>query len=167
MQELDASHDREADALVQGAPPWQAVLVGLVVDFGGTFAISFVAVIGLVAYLAANGVNPDGIEQRLAALDNTHPISLALSGVGLGVSVLAGYVGARMVKRDELFWGMVQAGITTAIGILLGGGSGPIATTVLMALVGFAAVTIGAAFGAQHNQGLRARAEGEEFFSAQ
>jgi hypothetical protein len=87
---------------------FKAVLVGLLVDTIGTLVIASV----LVATLAAKGLPQAEIMVRLHSLNGL----LLMLILGLGFTVLGGYVTGRTAKQAELLNGAAVA----AAGIILG-----------------------------------------------
>lgn len=156
-----ASPATNEPALTQraGVRPWVAVLAGLAIDFAGTIAISIGVSIAAAIYLATRGVGPGTMEGRLTEMLTTGVWSYVLSALGLLVSVLAGYVAARMVKRNELRTGVIQGAIATLLGSLAVGSSNNVPLFILLMLVSFAAVVSGAALGARHNRAVQATAQ--------
>jgi hypothetical protein len=131
--------------------PILAVLAGLLVDFGGTMLATVVIGIVYAVTLASRGMPP---EQTVEAVTRAEPFSgygLLTSIVGASLSVLGGYVCARIARRNERRVAAVQALLVSVLGALGGGATlGPLAHAGLVLLT-FASVMAGGELGRRHN----------------
>lgn len=138
--------------------PIRAVLVGLAIDLGGT------ALLGLVLQVvyAMQVGTPDMTESQLHdALENVPPDSgVMIAGHLLGalLSVAAGYVCARIVRRDEYRVGAIMAGAALLLGMMLYPDDQPVDMTLLLILCDVACNMLGVKYGAEHNRRLEAPA---------
>jgi hypothetical protein len=104
--------------------PVKAVLIGALVDTGGTIIAVALVSIAYGIQLGLSGMPPADMAQAFENLPwNSWP---SLAGVVMGSlsSVLGGYVCARIVRRQEYRWAGVLSLISVALGFLLGGESG-------------------------------------------
>src|SRR5215510_393560 len=114
------------EATVQDLPSkpgsaFKAIALGLVVDVGGSLiaAVILAAIYG--AALAATGVPREDIAAAMQASTTDSWFFYVGSLVGLGFSVLGGYVCARIARRSEMKLGAILAALSAISGFLLGG----------------------------------------------
>jgi hypothetical protein len=72
--------------------------------------------------------------------------------VGLGFSVLGGYVCARVARRSELKLGGMLAAVSAVLGILLSAEHYELGTLLSLTLAGIGAVLVGARLGYAKNR---------------
>ena len=75
-----------------------AIVLGFVVDVGGTMLFSLVAATVASILLVSGGTAPEGLA---AALEESGTFKLVSLGGGLACTVLGGYVAARFANRSE------------------------------------------------------------------
>lgn len=146
-------------AAVRDGPPGagsviKAVTFGLLADIGGTFAATMVLMVAYGIVLGASGAS----FEEISAVDLTSTDSWLFwvgGAVGLGFSVLGGYVCARIAKRNEMKLGAVTATISAAIGLLLAADQYQLGTNLSMTLAAIIAVMVGARLGYWKNRGTR------------
>lgn len=120
----------QAPAVDLTAPPeprqpgatWKAVLLGLLIDIGGSVAFSTLLALGFGIALSLGGLPPTQLEGEIQRLQQ--PFSgfwLTCIAVGLGFSLLGGYVCARIAHRPTLRPVCVLAACSFVFGALLGG----------------------------------------------
>lgn len=128
-----------------GAAPWKGILLGLVVDMGGTILWSIVVVVTVSIWQRSTGADP-GLPD--AALDNPSPFSplgLALEIPGLFLSWLGGYTCMRLVRRETIGCGIVLALLSAGLGgwiVSRDGASG--SSELVVTLISFVATLVGA-----------------------
>ncbi|MFZ5549664.1 MAG: hypothetical protein ACOZJX_13285 [Pseudomonadota bacterium] len=134
--------------------PWKAIGWGLLVDIGGTMVLGTVFAIVAGVVMAAQGYPVEEVEAAFSGPVFDSWVSAGAMLLGLGCSVAGGYVGARIVRRQELKFAAIQAVLANVLGLLLA--SGPDAADdrpfVLLA-VSFVAVMAGAVWGQFRNRG--------------
>jgi hypothetical protein len=143
------------DAPPAAGSPVKAVTLGLVADIGGTLAG---AVVFMVIYGIVLGVSGASAEEITAATDFTSTDSwqfYVTTLIGLGFSVLGGYVCARIARRNEMQLGAVLAVLSAAIGVLLGGDQYQLGTLLSVTLASIGAVMVGARLGYAKNRGTK------------
>ena len=124
--------------------PLIAVLVGLVVDIGGTLLTNPVIGVAYATHLAASGMQPEQIVQVGRPLAD-NPVFTAIEvAVGLGFSVLGGYLCARIVGRDEYRWATVMAVLELLVGLAFTGEDHAIGFELAMFVLSCCAVLSGA-----------------------
>ena len=94
----------------------KAVLVGLAVDIGGTFAASFMMslLVGIAVGMAGGGVS-----ETAALFAEPGLLKTAMIVIGAGFTVLGGYVAARIANRTELNVALIFGLCSLAAGELL------------------------------------------------
>ena len=132
--------------------PLKAVVIGAVVDFGGTMVASVVFFMLFGVYLAATGTPPDRAASEYGAVGFDSPIGLILNIVGCMFSVLGGFVCARIAKHAEYRLGAILAAVSVALGFLLGGETVANGVGLVTSLLTVASVMVGAHLGAQKNR---------------
>jgi hypothetical protein len=126
------------DLPAKAGSAFKAVAFGFAADIGGTL----LAAVVLVVVLGASGASADD------------PWLFYVGAlVGLGFSVLGGYVCARIARRDEMKLGAILAGLTALVGILLSGEAYQLGTLASLTLAGIGAVMVGARLGYAKNRG--------------
>jgi hypothetical protein len=143
------------------APPRSAVvgvLVGLAVDVGGTIVAGIVLGIVYAVMLAARGMGPEQIQTTLTEIDPRSGYFLVSGIVGLGFSLLGGYVCARLVRRDERRVTAIMGGLSALSGVALGGSAIGGWLNAAMVAVTFAAVVAGGELGRRRNLALASKA---------
>jgi hypothetical protein len=144
---------KDAPAAVGSA--FKAVTLGLVADIGGTFAVT---VVFLLLYGMVLGVSGASVEEILATVDFTSTDSwqfYASTALGLGCSVLGGYVCARVARRDEMKLGAITALLSAALAMFLGAGTHELGTFLSMTIAGIGGVLVGARLGYWKNRGTK------------
>lgn len=123
--------------------PVKAVVVGVSIDILGTLIISFIGSIIFGVMLLWQDLTPEQIETYLLQLTPTSVFSIVLMVLGTLMSVLAGYVAARIVNYMEYKTALMVGVISSLIGILLSFGySSPwlslfsVLSTVIAVLIG-------------------------------
>jgi hypothetical protein len=128
-----------------------AVLAGLGVDIGGSLVVGIVIGIVQAATLSARGMDPRQIQTEMTELDPSSAYFFLNSLVGLGFSMLGGYVCARMARRDERRLTAIMAGVNSVLGLSLGGLRLGVALNVLMIVLTFASTMSGGQLGRRRN----------------
>jgi hypothetical protein len=131
--------------------PVVGVLTGLAIDVGGTIVAGIVLGIVYAVVLAARGMGPEQIQTTLTDVDPSSGFFLLSGVVGLGLSVLGGYVCARMVRRDERRLAAIMGGLSAASGVALGAVTLVTWLSVGLLVVSFAAVMAGGELGRRRN----------------
>jgi hypothetical protein len=140
--------------------PVRAIVIGLVVDLGGSIVLYLLLMILYAASLQHAGMSP---EQLKASMDHIPPNSwAAVTGLLLGacLDVFSGFICARIAQRDEWRVGGTLAGISAMCTLMLsdaGDATGMELTLLLTACT--AACTL---LGVKYGRGLNQRA-GEAF----
>lgn len=102
----------------------KAVLLGLLVDVGGTLVAALV-LFTLNALLAGGVGAVRGVTPDLERLPESPWFLAQTVVVGTGFSLLGGYVAGRLAPGAERLNGAVFAVLTTSLGLLLPEGEGP------------------------------------------
>lgn len=133
----------------------KAVVLGLLVDLGGTTLMSALASFAYGVYLAANGSTPDQIGAAMAGLGPDSALGVGLSIVGCLFSVLGGFVCARIAKHFEYRLGAIMSAVSLALGALLVDASTHPAIAAISLLATVAATMAGIHIGVLRNRRAR------------
>lgn len=133
-----------ADQAPLPGSPVKAIVLGMLVDIGGTVVVGSVFSIVYAIVLAQQGMNQEQVMEAMQDAPILSAYGLISTALGLGFSVLGGYVCARIVKRSELRTAAIMAAISTVLGLLLSGGETSAPKVVTLLLLGIAAVMVGA-----------------------
>jgi hypothetical protein len=125
------------------ARPITGVVVGAIVDLGGTILAAIVLAVAYTAYLAAQGAAPEQIEQTLATAPAGSAYFNIATAIGLFFSALGGYVCASYTREHVYRAGLVLAMLVCVIGFLIGGGQHSQLFDTIVVAVTFAAVMFG------------------------
>jgi hypothetical protein len=128
----------------------KAIVVGALVDIGGSVAASILLMLAYGLVLAANGESFEAIESLGGLRPDSWPW-IASSAIGLGFSVLGGYACARIARHRELLLGAILAVISTSFGLLVGASYYSAAVNFLLAAGSVASIMAGAWFGRLRN----------------
>lgn len=101
----------------------KAVAVGSLIEIVGTFVAGLIVVIVYGIHLASQGMSPQEMQSRLVEFDPWSGYVLASVLLGMLVSVLAGYVCARIANTTSYRSAYIMSGISCALGMLSGIGS--------------------------------------------
>jgi hypothetical protein len=129
------------------AGPVKSVLTGLAVDIGGSIGIGIVLTIIFGIIEAGKGKNAAQIEEALRHPPIDSWFSILGIGLGLAMSVLAGYVCARMSQRTDYRLGFILAGCSTLAGMMVGYDTYELGTNIVLVSAGIGAVLAGTAIG--------------------
>ncbi len=143
---------RLADQMPRAGSPLKAVILGLLVDVGGSIAAGVLMTAAYAASLASSGVGPDGITQALEHLPGDSWLSIAGMVIGGLFSVLGGYVCARVARRSEFALGAVLGALSIGFGIWAGAGRHSVWFEAVLSLLTFLAVMFGVRLGAARNE---------------
>ena len=131
--------------------PITGVILGLLVDIGGT-VIASMLIGGLFAVFMAQSGMP--AEEIFAALSDTRfasPLFVVSTIAGAALSVLGGYVCQRIARRSNYHLALVLAGLSTAIGLAMSWTTYSALGHVLLTLLNVASVLLGTRLaGRQH-----------------
>jgi hypothetical protein len=134
----------------RGAPV-KGMILGLVVDIGGSVIASFVLFFVWAIWLGASGMEADAIAKELSQPDPVSTLSFASYAVGGAFSWFGGYVCARVALETELRCAAVVATISTLVALAMGAGL-PFGLYVMLAALSFGAVMLGGWMGLQQNR---------------
>jgi uncharacterized membrane protein len=130
---------------VAGGSPVKAVIVGVVVDIVGTIIISLIGSMAFGLYLVlGQGFSPERLENYLAGISPLSPFTIVLTILGLLMSALAGYICARIVRRDEYRYAAIVGLLSALLSILMSFGYYSFWLSVFSALTTLGAALAGA-----------------------
>jgi hypothetical protein len=132
--------------------PLRAIVVGLVVDLGGSVVLSLLLMIVYAASLQHAGLSPEQLKAAIEHIpSNSWPAVLELV-LGSLLDVFSGFVCARIAQRDEWRVGATLAAISTLCAALLGdGGDSTDELTLLRAACTLACTLLGVKYGRESN----------------
>ena len=96
--------------------PVKAIIIGLVVDISGSLVSAFILAIAYSVLLTSRGWSPEEIEYHLTNLDTYSTFSIITMIVGGIMTVLGGYVCARIVNYSEYKFAFIFGFISAAFG---------------------------------------------------
>lgn len=139
--------------------PIIAVLAGLAVDIGGSLLASILIGIAYAAILASQGMSPEEIGATLTEPDPSTRYFVFSVVVGLGFSLLGGYVCARIARRQERRWATILGLLSGVIGLSMVSDRLEIGVNLGLSLLSIAIVVLGGELGRRRNVAI-ARAAG-------
>lgn len=110
----------EATKNLKKGSPVKAIIIGLLVDIIGSFVLVFILGIIYSVVLASQGLAPEEIEHRLTNLDPYSTFSLICMFFGGLMTVIAGYLCARIVNYSEYKFAVILGFISAMIGFMAG-----------------------------------------------
>jgi hypothetical protein len=143
------------DLPVRPGSAFKAIAVGLAVDIGGSLLATMILALIYGAVLGASGAKAEEIAAAMGAGATDSWFFYAATLVGLGFSVLGGYVCARIARRAELRLGAILAALSTLIALMLGAEQQELGIFLSLTLAGIGAVLAGARLGYTKNRGSR------------
>lgn len=142
---------RVADRPPEKGSPLKAVLLGLAVDWGGTFLTGLVLSIVYAVTLASSGATPEQIGAAMNNIPEDHWLVVLGTVAGTLCSFLGGYVCARVAKHMEFALGAVLAVLSILLGFVLGFDQHSFLVLLGLSAVSFLAVMFGVRLGAARN----------------
>lgn len=127
--------------------PVKAVLLGLAIDVGGSVLLGVVLAMAYAFSLAAKGLSENEIKQAMETLSNDSWMSIVGLLAGSGLSVLAGYVCARVSGRQDYKLGFVLGALSATSGMLLSFGAYSFMTGAALSGLTVLAVLLGTRLG--------------------
>ena len=109
----------EKKKLKKGSPV-KAIVIGVVVDIGGSIVLGIILVMIYSVLLASEGLSPKEIEYQLTNLDPHSTFSIISMIVGGLVTVFAGYLCARIANYSEYKFTFILGCISAAFGLMVG-----------------------------------------------
>ena len=145
------------DASVHDLPskpgsPFKAVAMGLLVDIGGSLIGTIILAVLYGIALGAAGAKREEIAAAMQASATDSWFFYASTFVGLGFSVLGGYVCARIARRSEVKLGAILAALSAIAGLAFAGDGVELGTLLSLTLLGIGAILVGARLGIAKNR---------------
>jgi hypothetical protein len=139
--------------------PVRAVIVGLVLDLGGSVILNLLLTALYAAWLQATGLSTEEIDEAMRHIPPDSWAAIAGVVLGAGLDVLSGFVCARIVQRNEYRIGGVLAAISAACTLLLDdAGDAMQDITLLLSLCTAACTLLGVKYGRELNVKMKAAA---------
>ncbi|HEX2825212.1 MAG TPA: hypothetical protein VHP37_02590 [Burkholderiales bacterium] len=127
--------------------PVKAVLAGLAIDVGGSLLVGVLMTILYAGSLASRGMSDDEIAAALAKAPDDPAIFIVGSLAGGALSLLGGFVAARIARRDEYRVGAILAALAALIGFGLSWDAYTPIQNALLTLLTAGAVMLGVRLG--------------------
>ena len=144
QQPYEPPRSNVRDIVTTRPRPVFGIVMGAVVDIGGTIIAGIVLFILASVQLSSEGLTPEQIVATLTAMPLTSALSIAATLFGLLFSVLGGYVCASYAKKDIYGCAVILGIGVCVLGALLGGSQSSVLVDLLMYLITIAAVIFGA-----------------------
>lgn len=130
----------------------KAVAIGLLVDIGGSILAGMLLTTLYAFDLAASGVEEDELMEVIANIPSDSWVSDVGMGIGCLLSVLGGYLCARIARHSEYKLGHIVAGISVIFGLALGMEGYSLFMNAALALATWASVMAGVWLGVSRNR---------------
>ena len=145
--------DSRTPPAVPGNAALRAVLAGIGIDVCGSTLLNIVLTSLYVAQAGTPGMTNTEIDDLVRSMPPESPLSVLGILLGALISVAAGYVCARIARRNEFRLGAVMAGCTALMGLLMADADRLTTGFLLLLLVcGVACNLLGVKYGAEHNR---------------
>lgn len=124
----------------------KAVVIGTAIEIIGTFLLGIAIGIAYVVMLGGQGASPEEMKSALVQLDPQSGLGLLGMFLGTLVSVLAGYVCAKIANRTSFKPAFILSGISFTLGLVSSYGSYTWGLLIVMQVITVCAVLLGAWF---------------------
>jgi hypothetical protein len=133
--------------------PMRAIVVGLVIDIGGSIMLNLLLMILYAASLQHDGMTPDQLKYAMEHIPSNSWAAVSGTLLGACLDVLSGFVCARIVRRDEWRVGGTLAGISALCTLVISdAGASAVDLTMLLAASTAACTLLGVKYGRDANQ---------------
>lgn len=143
---------RSNEASAPPGSPYRAVAIGYLVDVGGSLAVSFLLSFAYAVGSLSAGRNAEEIDIALSGSDALSWIYVVEVLAGAAMSVLGGYVCARIARRDDSRPGLLLAALSVGTGILMTGAKGDWARNLWFGAATVGCVLLGTYLGIRSNR---------------
>jgi len=135
----------------------RAVLTGMSVDICGTALLGYIIASVYAAQVTTPDMTPAQVDEAVRSIPSQSPLVTTYILLGALISVAAGYVCARIARRNEVAIGAVMAGGTTLVDLAIDNSNRPPTDlAVLFILCSVACAMLGVRYGAALNRRLEA-----------
>ena len=124
--------------------PVKAIAVGALVDIFGSIIVGVIIAVIYGVMLAGSGVSTEEIAKRFSNIDPYSAFSIIATIIGCFISLVSGYVCARIVNFSEYKFVAILGLISSTFGVILGGSTGTVIENVFIVLLTFISVMLGA-----------------------
>ena len=137
--------------------PLRAIVIGLVIDLGGSVVVNLLLMVLYAASLQHAGMSPEQLKASMEHIPSNSWAAVLGLILGACLDVLSGFVCARLAQRNEWRVGGVLAGISALCTLVLSGAgrAGDAAAgelTLLYAACTAACTLLGVKYGRELNQ---------------
>jgi hypothetical protein len=154
----ESTGDRRPRTPLSAGSPLRAVLTGVAVDIGGSAMIGFVLAAIYALELDSQGLSESDMREAMSHIPPDSAVAVAGTLLGALVSVFAGYVCARIVRRGEYRCGFAMTAIVAVYGLVIDGGGTVDEMALLFTACTIACNLLGVKFGTEHNRRVDAAA---------
>lgn len=130
----------------------KAVLIGLLIDLGGSIVIGIVLTVIYSFQLAAAGLDEDEIMAAMSNIPFDSWVFIAGAIIGCFCSILGGYVCARIARHSEYKFGNILSAISIIVGSLMVIEAYSLFAIFVLALMTWASVMVGVRLGVSRNR---------------
>ena len=121
-----------------------AVMIGCLIDLGGSIFVGMAATFCYGLFLGIQGVPYDEAMTAITKLHEQPLVMMVLYPVGFGLSVLGGYVCARIANYSEYRCALIQGACSFLYGFTIGMGTQPFLKSFLLSILSYGCVLLGA-----------------------
>ncbi len=139
MESEDAipnKHNRKGSRLL-------AVIIGLLIDIGGSVLMGFLVVIFYGIFLSMQGKTIEQIGRALSAINSNTIATIILYSIAFSLSLLAGYICARIVDYREYSCALIVAVISSLYGFIVRIGTYSLILSFGLSIIAFTCVMLG------------------------
>jgi hypothetical protein len=130
--------------------PLVAVLLGLAVDVGGSLLVSVVVTILYAVQLHGQGLSEAAMRAALRAMPHDSGLYMTALLLSIGLSVLGGYVCARVARLHAWRAGLMMTASSALFGVVVNDPSSSSGMSALLVVTGIACNLLGVKFGVDH-----------------
>ncbi len=134
---IPKNYDRKGSRLL-------ALIMGLLIDIGGSILMGFSIVFFYGVFLLTQGKTIEQIGRALSVIHSHAIASIILHSVAFGLSLLSGYICARIVNYSEYSCALIVAVISSLYGFIVGMGTYSLILNYGLSIFTFACVMLGA-----------------------
>jgi hypothetical protein len=155
----------ETDSTKNPRPPatpgsqLKAVLTGLAVDIGGSIVFGIAISVIYAIQLQGQGMSDEDLPDAMDNMPHDSALYIAGNLLGLLMSLLGGFVCARIARRGEYRAGLIMAALSAIFGLMMSPHADADEMTVLLTVTSVACNLLGVKYGAEHNRRVEAAAD--------
>lgn len=124
--------------------PVRGILIGLVIDLGGTILLVFISSIIYGVVLASGGASQSEIESSITNMGPDSIFGIVNTILGLLMSFIGGFYCARIARAKDYLYPGIMAAILFLLSIILGWGTMSLILLVSLSMASVVAIMLGA-----------------------